>query len=280
VRKDAAVAITGATGFVAKNLRRRLAKSHRLVSLSRKAFRPLRNEEAVATDYSDSAALRRVLQDCDVLIHLVGAGERVAGPSYDAVNAGITSAVVEAAKPKVRQIVFLSGLGASSGSTSEYFRSKFKAERIIRDSGIGFTVFRPSFIIGRNDYLTRSLNRQIRRGPAVIPGNGRYVIQPILISDAVRIVEDSVLNPRFLNKTFDLVGPEEIAFEKYVRLFCKTKGADISRMPLETCLRNALGGRPPYSLDDLSIFYGGYRGDFGRLQRAFCGPIGRVGDRL
>lgn len=274
-----AVAITGATGFVAKNLRRRLAKNHRLVSLSRKAFRPLRNEEAVATDYSDSAALRRVLQACEVLIHLIGAGERVAGASHDAVNAGITSAVVEAAKPKVRQIIFLSGLGASAGSTSEYFRSKFRAERIIRDSGTGFTVFRPSFIIGRNDYLTRLLNGQIRRGMVVIPGNGRCVIQPILISDVVKIVEASILNPKFLCKTFDLVGPEEMAFEKYVRLFCKT-GTDISKMPLETCLRNALAGRPPYSLDDLGILYGGYRGNFGKLQRAFCGPIGRVGDRL
>lgn len=286
------VAVTGARGFVATRLRRLLSPSFRLVGLSRGSFAPMKNETAVtAADYSDTSALASHMRGCDAVIHLVGTDGRGGGGdsgpgSYADVNAGVTSRVADAARRAgAKQIVFLSGLGASATNPSEYFASKFRAEQLIRGSGTGYTIFRPSFIVGKGDYLTRSLNRQIRRrGAVAIPGDGKYLLQPILASDAVGIIRDSLLNKRFLNKTLDLVGPKPMTFSRYVTLFCKNKdGAKISKIPLADCLRNAL--RDPrgavYSLEDLAIFYGGYMGDFDRLQRAFGGgTISPVGDFL
>ena len=292
---DPLIAVAGARGFVAGNLRKRLSGNHRLVCLSRKKFAPLKNERAVSADYADPERLGSDLGGCDVLVHLVGVGDlqqrrhrqrrhrhtAAAGPGCgDDVNTDVTAALVAAARTaKVRQIIFLSGLGVSPATTaSAYFASKLRAERIIRDSGIGFTIFRPSFIVGKDDYLTKSLNRQIAKtGRVAVPGAGGYRIQPVRVSDAVEIIADSVLNPRFMNKTFDLVGPDTISFKRYAESFCRGRPAKASSVPLEECLYAALHDRRPvYGLDDLCILCGSYTGDFDGLRRAFGRPVGSV----
>ena len=285
---DPLIAVAGARGFVAGNLRKRLSGNHRLVGLSRKKFAPLKNERAVSADYADPERLGSDLGGCDVLVHLVGVGDlqqrrhtaAATGPGGGDVNADVTAALVAAARTaKVRQIIFLSGLGVSPATTaSAYFASKLRAERIIRDSGIDFTIFRPSFIVGKDDYLTKSLNRQIAKtGRVAVPGGGGYRIQPVRVSDAVEIIADSVLNPRFMNRTFDLVGPDTISFKRYAESFCRGRPAKASSVPLEECLYAALHDRRPvYGLDDLCILCGSYTGDFDGLRRAFGRPVGSV----
>lgn len=275
------VAITGATGFVAKNLRRRLSDL-RICSVSRRMFRPLAHEEAVTTDYSSHEKLASDIQDCDVLVHLAGIGEGGSRSVYEHVNVDLTSAVVSAAKSaKIMQIIFLSGLGVSNSNPSDYFASKLRAERIIRASGIGHTIFRPSFILGADDYLTRLLDRQIRTGKLFVPGDGKYVLQPISIHDVTKIIRSSLLNKKFLNRTFDLVGPQTIAFGDFAKLYCEKRPAKVSTVPLEACLRDVFSNkRPLYTMGILNLFYGGYVGNFAKLQRAYGGPIRAVRDFL
>jgi len=275
------VAITGANGFVAKNLRKHLA-GYRLLSFSRSRFRPLRNEKAVVTDYSSKKQLASKLGSCDILVHLVGIGASGSRRSYADVNAGITSAVVDAAKSaKIRQVVFLSGLGVSPDNPTGYFVSKLRAEEAIRASGLDYTIFRPSFIVGRGGYLAELLNGQIKKGRVLIPGDGKYTLQPISIRDVVKIIQSSFLNRKFLKKTLDLVGPDAVTFEDFVKLFCRKKPARISKIPLERCLRSAFTDKnSAYGTDDLNLFYGGYAGNFKKLQKAYGAPIRSARDFL
>ena len=274
------IAITGANGFVAKNLRKHLT-DYQLVSFSRKKFKPLKNEKAITTDYSSQKQLVSKLKSCDILIHLIGIGENNQY-SYMDVNTNLTSTIINAAKlAKIKQIIFLSGLGASSTNPMDYFVSKFQAEKIIRTSGLDYTIFRPSFIIGKNDYLTKLLNNQIKKGSVFIPGDGKYVLQPISIHDVVKIIQNSFLNKKFLKKTLDLVGPDTISFENFVKLFCKKKSTKTSKVPLETCLKNAFTDQNSiYSIDDLNLFYGGYVGNFTKLKKTYNNSITSVKDFL
>lgn len=275
------VAITGAGGFVARNLRRHLA-DYRLLSFSRNKFRPLKNEKAVVTDYSSQKRLASKLRSCDILVHLAGIGESSSRYSCTDVNTNLTSAVISAAKSaRIKQVIFLSGLGASSSNPTEYFISKFQAERVIRASGLGYTILRPSFIVGHDGYLERLLNDQVKGGRVLVPGDGQCILQPISIHDVVRIIQSSFLNKKFLKKTLDLVGPDAVTFENFVRLFCKNKPAKISKVPLERCLQSAFADKnPAYGIGDLNLFYGGHVGDFEKLQKAYGDPIGSVRDFL
>ena len=157
------VAITGASGFIAKNLRKTLSSEYDLVSFSRNDFTSFENETKVITDYSESH-LHSNLKSCNVLIHLIGIGKQSTRYTYYNINSQITSNLLNACKStSVTKIIYLSGLGVSSKNTSTYFISKYESEKIIISSGLDYTIFRPSYIIGKNDYLSKSLKSQIKK---------------------------------------------------------------------------------------------------------------------
>ena len=105
----------------------------------------------------------------------------------------------------IKSIFYFSGLGVSKNSTSRYFISKFKAEQIIINSGLNYTIFRPSYIIGKDDYLTKNVQKQIRKNKIVIPGSGKYIIQPIFINDVCKIVYLAIKSKKFLTNPISWV---------------------------------------------------------------------------
>lgn len=262
---------------MASNLRRHLVQHASLRCLSRHTIRAAGPEEVVVVDYNNAASLRSGLRGCDALVHLAGSGAADRGRATTHANAGVTALVARAAAAAdIGKIIFLSGLGVSAHNTSTYFASKLQAEQHVIESGIDYTIFRPSFIVGRNDYLTKKLNRQARCGRIIIPGDGRYIIQPIHVSDACGLIAEALSSRSVSKRTFDMVGPEKIRFDLYVRSM--GYNCPIERMRLEECLHGALNvPQYPYTLEDLYILFGRYVGDFKRLRRAFKAPIGAAG---
>lgn len=273
------IAITGASGFIAKNLRKRLSSDYSLTSFSRNNFTTFENETRVITDYDESHIVS-YLQNCDVLIHLIGTGKQDIHSQYYDINTKITTTLLDACKStSIKQIIYLSGLGVSPKNTSNYFISKYHAEQSIINSGIDYTIFRPSYIIGKNDYLTKSIDSQIKKGKILIPGTGQYVMQPILVSDVVDILKSSFCEIKFSNKIIDLVGPEKFTFEKYLKLF--SKNHKTIKIPIEECIKNALTDPNfVYGLDDLNILLGGFIGDFEKLDALYDNTIHSVTDLL
>ncbi len=259
------VAISGADGFVARNLRRLLAqKGISAVCLARRDFEGRKNEDKVITDYTHK--LLPKLGGCDVFVHLVGIGRQNAGSDYSSVNVNLTKRLLGlCGRAGVKKFVFNSGLGASPESVTDYFVSKYRAEQAVIRSGLDYTIFRPSYIIGKDDHLTKSLKRQIRAGQIVIPGSGRFPMQPIHIDDACRIILQSI-NSGYSRKTVDLVGPETVTYGRLVSAlrFKKTK-----KISLEEAYRRAMRDPDPvFGIDDLNILVGGFTGDFKALKKS------------
>lgn len=271
------IAITGARGFIAKNLRKKISSEYDLVSFSRKNFEPFRNEAAIITNYDSGLASN--LRRCDTLVHLIGIGRQSLYSKYGDISK-ITLDLVNAAKSaKVKKIIYFSGLGVSKKNTSNYFMSKYEAEQYIIDSGLDYTIFRPSYIIGKDDHLTKSLNAQAKGGRILIPGSGNYTIQPIHISDVLRIVADAFENKNFSNKIIDLVGPEKTTFAKYAKMFARKKNVMVLHVSIEDCIKNALTDPAfAFGLDDINILLGGFVGDYKRLASIHRGMIGHVQD--
>ena len=63
-----------------------------------------------------------------------------------------------------------------------------------------------------------------------IPGSGNYSIQPISINDVVKIIFQSLDEIKFKNKIIDLVGPDYLTFEQYVKLFSKGTKVKIKKL--------------------------------------------------
>ena len=268
--KSLKVVVTGASGFIAKNLRKYLSeKDIELVSISRKDFKIFNSEtKIISKNYKENSLLKKI-QNSDVLIHLVGIGKQTVSTDYDMINTDLTRHIVNLSKKaKIKKIIFLSGLGVSSNTSLGYFISKYNAEKQIIDSGLDFIIFRPSYVVGKNDLLSKNLKKQIKSGEIIIPGSGTYSIQPIHVSDVVKILFKSALQLEFNNKIIDLVGPDYVTFEKYVKLFSKGTKTKINKINLEDAYHNAIvNSKSNFGIDDLNILIGNFKGNHKKLSK-------------
>ena len=260
------IALSGANGFVAKNLRKLLSqKNISTVCFARKNFQSHKNEQKVITvDYSEKK-LNSKLHGCTSFIHLVGIGRQRNDSDYVSSNVNLTKKILNVCKQSgIKKIVFISGLGVSSKSTTDYFISKYRAEQAIIDSKLNYTIFRPSYILGKDDYLTKNLKKQIQNKQIIIPGTGEFLMQPIHIIDACNIIFQSVCYSRYSNNIIDLVGPEVITYKK---LISKIKSNNIKKISIQDAYYNAI--RNPnyvFGIDDLHILIGNFTGNFNKIK--------------
>ena len=264
------IVITGANGFVARHLRKYLSeKNIKLISISRNDFKQFKNELKIVSKNYDEKSLLPKIQNSDAIIHLVGIGKQSFKTNYDVVNVEFTKHIVNLTKKaKINKFVFTSGLGVTPNSSLGYFISKYKAERLIVNSGLNYTIFRPSYIVGKDDLFTKYLKKQIKKKKIVIPGSGTYTIQPIYIIDVVKIILQSVLQTKFRNKIIDLVGPDCITFEQYVKLFSKGTKTSIEKTNLENVYHNAItNSKSDFGVDDLNILIGSFKGNHNKLRK-------------
>ena len=264
-----AITITGANGFVAKNLRKFLSKNHiKVIAIARKTFQKHHTETAVYSKTLLEKGLQNKLRNCDALVHLIGIGKQSFKYNFED-NIDLTKNMIKTCKKSgIKKIIYISGLGVTKNSTSDYFISKYKAEQEIINSGLNYTIFRPSYIIGKKDYLSKFILKQIKKGIVIIPGSGKYHLQPIFVEDVAKIIVESIYEKKFSNKILDLVGPEIIKFEDFVRYFIKNKKTRIQKINLESIYHDALHNpKSIYDLDNLNLLIGDYTGNLKQLQK-------------
>ena len=263
------ITITGANGFVAKNLRNFLSKNHiKVIAIARKTFQKHHTETVVYSKTLLEKGLQNKLRNCDALVHLIGIGKQSSKYNFED-NVDLTKNMIQTCKKSgIKKIVYISGLGVTKNSRSDYFISKYKAEQEIINSGLDYTIFRPSYIVGKKDYLSKFILKQIKKGIVIIPGSGKYHLQPIFVEDVAKIILESIYEKKFSNKILDLVGPEIIKFEDFVKYFIKNKKTKIQKINLESIYHDALHNpKSIYDLDSLNLLIGDYTGNLKQLQK-------------
>lgn len=267
---DLKIVVTGASGFVARNLRKYLSEENvKLVSISRKNFKKFKNETKIISKNYEEKTIIPKIKNSNALIHLVGVGKENTNYSFNQINVEFTKKIIDLCKQnKIEKIIFNSGLGVSKSTTLSYLISKYQAESEVLKSGLDYTIFRPSYILGKNDYLTKNLKKQIKNGIILIPGSGNYSIQPIHIDDVTKIIFKSIKDKKFRNKILDLVGSESISYKEYVKLFSSGTQTKIEKIDLEQAYSDAISNsRSIFSVDDLNLLVGNFRGNYPELQR-------------
>ena len=281
--KDFHIVVTGASGFVAKNVRKYLSENNiKLISISRKNFKKLKNETKIISKNYDEKIILPKIKNSYGLIHLVGIGKRSIKNNYNLVNVEFTNKIINLCKKaKIKKIVYNSGLGISKTNSLGYFISKYQAEKLLIESGLDYTIFRPSYIVGKDDLLTKYLKKQIKKGEIQIPGSGNYSIQPIYINDVSKIISISLIDKNFKKQTLDLVGPESISFQKYVKLFSKKTPTRIKKISLESAYHDAISNpRSEFGVDDLNLLVGDFKGNYRKLQKVTKFPLQSISELL
>ncbi len=139
---------TGATGKVLVPMLR--AAGIGVVPHLRPKSASAAGEGAAVFELADAAALEKCLKDCTTVMSLIGTMRKrfAAGDTYESSDVGTAVQLAAAAKRAgIDHFILLSATGAGSG-IGAYLKAKLRAEAAVRDSGVPWTIVRPSSFNG------------------------------------------------------------------------------------------------------------------------------------
>ncbi len=248
------VALAGGSGFVGRAIARRLVAGGfnvRILTRNQDSARKrldLPGVDFAGVDIRLPAMLQQALRGASTVVDAIQFdGYPVENPrrglTFDRIDYGGAVALIDAAKQAgVPQFIYISGAAADENSTHPGFRAKGRAERAIRDSGLTYTIFRPSLVYGPEDKVVNGLARALRFAPVFgVPGTGRQKVQPVLVDDLAACVMLAV-SGRGRNGTYEIGGPDLMTFDEMMRVIMDASG---HRRPLfhipETIMRGVGG---------------------------------------
>ena len=241
------VLVTGATGFVGREIVRRLCDSGDEVhALARSRSSASEVSPAIfhPGNVLEASSLREPCKGMEAIIHLVGVISEVGRNKFAAVHVEGTRNIVAAARAGgVRRFIHMSSLGTRVGAASRYHQSKWAAEEIVRSSGLDWTIFRPSVIYGPGDGFVNLFASLALRSPMMpIIGRGTSKYQPVPVQTVADAFVKSLAEPRAINRTLDLCGAETFSMNQIIDEVLAVIGRERPRLHIPIWLARIQAG--------------------------------------
>lgn len=225
------VAITGGTGFVGRHLADRFSPEE-TVLVSRRT----------GAEIDDVDALTKAFEGCDVVAHCAGINREIGDQTYERVHVRGTEAVIAAARRAgVRKVILMSFLRARPGTGSPYHESKWRAEELVRASGLDYTVLKAGMVFGRGDHMIDHLSHTVQTLPLFgTVGLRERPVAPIAVGDLADVLEAAVRG-RLSRQTVAVTGGETLLMSEAVRRVAHVLGRRVAVVPLPVWAIYTLG---------------------------------------
>lgn len=230
------VAVTGATGFVGRHLVAELARrGHAVRALvhtpSKSGALPISGVTIVEGAVFDRAAMARLAQGADAMVHLIGIRREVGDLTFERMHVEATRRAVDAARDAgAARFIHMSALGANPDGKSPYQRTKFQGEQVVRASALDWTILRPSIIHGADGEFVRMvkgwatgckapwfvlpyflrLDVGLDKPPFPPPEPEIPKAQPVFVGDVARAFADAIDRDETIGEVIALGGPDEL----------------------------------------------------------------------
>jgi len=221
--------VAGGTGFVGEHLIKELQSSgHSVRTLVHSRSRPGGEVEQVAGDITRPETFEQGLSGCDAVINLVGIIREfpARGITFERLHVRATANLLAAAAGNgIRRYLQMSALGARPAAVSAYHQTKWRAEELVRGSGLEWTIFRPSLIFGPHDAFINMLAAQLRLAPVMpVIGSGSYRLQPIHADDVARCFALALEMPGSVGQAYELCGVDRVSYEALLDMIAAALG--------------------------------------------------------
>jgi uncharacterized protein YbjT (DUF2867 family) len=222
--------VTGGSGFLGGYvLEEASRRGHEVVALARS------ETAAAAVAKQGAQPLAGDLDDPDRLTDVFSAAQCTSLLNIASLGFGHARAIVAAARAAgIDRAVFVSTTAVTTRLAARSKRVRLDAERRIRESGLKWTIVRPTMIYGapgdRN--LSRLLAALARVPVLPVPGGGRHLQQPVHVADVADAVLSAVAEPATAGAIYDLAGPEPLPFAELLRISASAVGSRTRFVPV------------------------------------------------
>jgi uncharacterized protein YbjT (DUF2867 family) len=289
------VFVTGASGFVGRNVvKELLALNHSVVAYARSRSVEMAHPrlKVIQGDLFEDDRLHAAIDGCDAVVHLVGIifENKHKGITFEKVHIEGTRSVVQAAKAHdIRRFIHMSALGAKLKSLSRYQNTKAQAEQLVIQSGLAFTIFRPSLILGEQGDFTKQLTGWAKGtalpwlfmpyfAKGILGLGGASKVQPVRIETVASVFAQAVEANHTAGRIYNVAGPSVMTWPDMYRAFSTSLLGKPSRtlgIPLwyaGLIARVTPGFLLPFNLDQVRMAAMDNVGDTTELEGDFALP--------
>jgi NADH dehydrogenase len=214
--------------------------------------------DVVEADVRDDSTLDRLVAGQHAVINLVGIlhGSEA---QFEQAHVELTRRLLAAcAANKVRRYLHMSALGADPNGPSMYQRSKGRAEALVRDSKLAWTIFRPSVVFGAEDEFLNMFAKLAAIAPVLPIGGADVKFQPVWVEDVANAFVNCLDNDATVGKVYELAGPKVYTLRELVQFAAAAAGHKrlVVALPdsvarLQARLMELAPGEPLLSRDNL-----------------------------
>ncbi|RZA36203.1 MAG: NAD-dependent epimerase/dehydratase family protein [Lysobacteraceae bacterium] len=272
--RNSRIVITGAAGLVGQNLVVELESQGytNLLCIDKHGYNLGILEslhpgiQTLHADLAESGTWEQALRgaDCVILLHAQITGKHAATFVRNSIEA--TARVLDACRAaSVPFLVHVSSSVVNSAADDDYTRTKRLQEQMVVGAGLAHCVLRPTLMFGWFDPKHLGwLSRFMARSPVFpIPGDGRYMRQPLYERDFCRCIVDC-MQRRPQGAVFDIVGDTRIDYVDIIRTIKRVLELRTLLVHIPIGLFSALlrtyalfSRKPPFTADQLKALTAG-----------------------
>ncbi len=254
-RASDVILVVGATGTLGRKVTRTLLASGEQVRAMTRVVANADNLKAlgaqpVRADLRDIDSMEFALRGVRVVIaaahSILGRGEN----SSEVVDDLGHRTLIDMAKGAgVEHFIYTSVIGASVDHSVDFWRRKGRVENHLRQSGLEYTIVRPTSFIEMHAY--ELIGKAVLTGKRVVLfGKGRNPRNFVAAEDVAKVIVGAMRVPSLRGEAIDVGGPENLSANQVVEVFERVGGrkAKVTHVPLTVArtmsrvLRPAHGG--------------------------------------
>ena len=245
------ILVAGATGSLGRSVVKKLiarGESVRAMTRDRSKADDLkaRGAQIILGDFRDPESLEFAVRGASAVVTAVHSMLGRGSNSSEVVDDTGHRALIDAAKEAgVEHFVYTSVVGASPDHPVDFWRTKAKIEKYLEESGIPFTIIRPTSFMEVHAWLL--IGKAVATGKRVVLfGPGRNPRNFIAADDVANAVVIALRIPEMRGRTLEVGGPENLSAREVVSTFERVSGkrAKVSSIPLPVVRAMSRAARP------------------------------------
>jgi len=244
------VALFGGTGFVGSYITRELVREGFIpkVLVQSGSLSKINSPcEVVKGDIQNKNAILETMQGAEAVIYTIGIIREFPkkGVTFKELHLnGLKRCLELALKIGVKRFILMSANGVRPDGTA-YQRTKWQADEALKESGLNWTIFRPSLIFGdpggegRPEFCTQIRDDMLSLPfPAplfyngLLPFNaGSFSMSPIHVKNVAEFFVKSIKLKVCEKNIFDLGGPEALTWKEIIHQIALASGKRTWKIP-------------------------------------------------